>query len=180
MVREVLFVGLFERIGAWRAEKPAPLSVSDEPGVVLAPVTGSVVALDQVGDPVFSQGILGIGFGVRPEGAVAYAPVSGIVAAEVKTRHALLIKADDGAEVLLHVGVDTVCLKGEGLRLLVHKGDRVRAGDPVIAFDRALIAARGLSDTVIVTVTNADQVPGLELACDGRVRAGSVAMRSAV
>lgn len=172
-------MGLFDKIGALRAEKPAPLSVPDDPGLVRAPVSGRVIPLASVEDPVFSQGILGMGLGVAPEGGVAFSPVSGVVAAEVKTRHALLIKADDGAEVLLHVGIDTVCLKGEGLRLLARKGERVRAGQPVISFDRSVIASRGLSDTVIVTVTNADQLPGLELVCGERVEAGGVIMRVA-
>ena len=124
-------MGLLHTLETLVAEKPEALRIAEDPQSVYAPVSGGVIALEQLPDPVFSQGMLGFGAGVAPEGDVAYAPVSGVVTAEVKTRHALLIKAECGAEVLLHVGLDSVALRGAGMRQLVRKGDTVRAGEPI-------------------------------------------------
>lgn len=157
-----------------------PVPTPEDPQAVLAPVTGRLVALDEVADPAFAQGMLGRGVGIRAEGDVAYAPVSGVVAADVKTKHALLFRADNGAEVLLHVGLDSVTLRGAGFRTFVRKGERVSAGAPVMSFDRALMAERGLDDTVMLTVTNADDFSAVEsVRAEGKVDAGSVVMRCA-
>ncbi len=170
-------MGLLDKIGGLRRAVPA-VSVDEAPGRAYAPVTGEVVPLAQVSDPVFSQGMLGVGLGILPEGDVAYAPVSGVVTADVKTRHALLIRADDGAEVLLHVGIDSVALRGEGFRYLAEKGDEVRAGQPLISFDRALMAGRGLDQTVVVTVSNSDAFEPVEVAAgEKRVVAGEAVLR---
>ena len=155
-------MGLLEKIGGLRRAVPDALDVAAAPGVAYAPVSGTVVPLDQVSDPAFAQGMLGAGLGIAPEGDVAYAPVSGVVTADVKTRHALLIRTTEGAEVLLHVGLDSVALRGEGFRCLAEKGDEVCAGQPLIVFDRALIAARGLDPTVMVTVSNSDAFAPVE------------------
>ena len=179
-------VGLLDILGAARAKKPEALDAPDDPEVICAPVSGRVVPLAEVGDPAFSQGMLGCGVGIEgtePEGqaggSVAFSPVSGTVVADVKTKHALLIKAESGAEVLLHVGVDSVALRGRGFRLFVSKGDRVRAGEPVIAFDRTLLRERGLDDTVIVTVTNPEAFDEVEPVCEqGVVPAGGVVLRA--
>lgn len=178
-------MGLLQAIGAGRAAKPSPVRASDDPGVVSAPVSGRVVSLERVGDPVFAQGMLGTGVGIRPCGeadgpAVAFSPVSGTVMADVKTRHALLVRTESGAEVLLHVGVDSVRLCGRGFRLFVGKGDQVRAGDPAISFDRGLLADSGIDDTVIVTVTNSDAFSRVSSAADDTlVAAGSALLRTA-
>lgn len=172
-------MGLLDILGAVRPKKPAALQATDDPESVCAPVSGRVVALEDVPDPAFSQGMLGRGVGIRGTGDVAFSPVSGTVAADVKTGHALLIRAEGGAEVLLHVGIDSVSLGGRGFRLFVSKGDRVRAGEPVIAFDRALLAERGLDDTVIVTVTNSDAFSRVEpVGVGDEVSAGSVVLRA--
>ena len=170
-------MGLLHTFETLVAEKPEALRIAEDPQAVYAPVSGSVIALEQLPDPVFSQGMLGFGAGVAPEGDVAYAPVSGVVTAEVKTRHALLIKAECGAEVLLHVGLDSVALRGAGMRQLVRKGDTVRAGEPVLCFDRALMRERGLNDTVVVTVSNPEAFGEVLLACGPEVRAGAPLLR---
>ena len=182
-------MGLFDKLGRVRLPLPVaaarrrPESViqgeETDPEAIHAPVSGKVVALDEVGDPAFSQGMLGCGVGVRPSGDVAFAPVSGTVMADVKTKHALLIKGENGAEVLLHVGLDSVDLHGDGFSLFVRKGDHVRAGEPVIAFDRDLMAERGLDDTVLLTVTNPERFSRVEPVCQGgEVAAGAVVMRA--
>lgn len=177
-------VGLFEKLGLSILDRsePAiePVPTPEDPQAVLAPVTGRLVALGDVSDPAFSQGMLGTGVGIKPEGNVAFSPVTGTVVAEVKSAHALLIKAQSGAEVLLHVGLDSVALHGAGFRQLVRKGDEVRAGVPVLRFDRDLMAERGLDDTVVVTVTNPEAFERVEPACAGdEVKAGAVVLCTA-
>ena len=148
------------------------MAASQAPDTICAPLTGSLVQLKDVADPVFSQGMLGPGLGISGEGDVAYAPVSGTVTATTSTSHAIALKADDGAEVLLHVGVDTVNLRGRGFRLYAGKGERVCAGEALISFDGDLIRTSGLDDTVIVTVTNPEEFGGVGRACGPTVRAG--------
>ena len=175
-------MGLLDKLsrtlpGARRVPEAVP--APQDPEAILAPVTGQVVALDAVPDPAFSQGMLGCGLGIRAQEDVAFSPVSGTVVADVKTKHALLIQAENGAEVLLHVGLDSVRLRGAGFRAFVRKGDRVRAGQPVMSFDRALMSERGLDDTVVVTVTNADAFASVRVVCDSdvEVSAGSELIR---
>lgn len=181
-VERLVLVGLLDKLSPLlRTAVPEPVRVSEgDPQAICAPVSGQVVALEEVGDPAFSQGMLGRGFGIVTEGDVAFSPVSGTVMADVKTGHALLIRADSGAEVLLHVGLDSVRLNGSGFRTFAHKGDHVRAGQPLIAFDRRLMAERGLDDTVLVTVTNAEDLSCVEerTASGGKVAAGAVVMRA--
>ena len=183
-VVERRYVGLFKKLGlslldrSESAIKPVP--TPEDPQAVLAPVTGQLVALSDVSDPAFSQGMLGLGVGIKPEDDVAFSPVTGTVVAEVKSKHALLIKAENGAEVLLHVGLDSVALRGAGFKQLVKKGDEVRAGVPVLRFDRNLMAEKGLDDTVVVTVTNPEAFERVEPACAGNeVVAGAVVLRTA-
>ena len=175
-------MGLFEKLGisvaARSGKTPEPVPAPEDPQAILAPVSGHVIELERVSDPAFSQGMLGRGLGIKAEGDVAYAPVTGTVVADVKTKHALLIKSQSGAEVLLHVGLDSVTLRGAGFQPFVRKGDEVVAGTPVMRFDRSLMAEHGLDDTVVVTVTNPEAFSSVESVCsEGEVSAGSVVLR---
>ncbi len=152
--------------------RPDAVVAEERDDAICAPVSGRVVALSKVSDPVFAQGMLGEGLAIVPRGEVAYAPASGVVTAVVGSRHAVAIKTDGGAEVLLHVGVDTVGLKGRGFHTYVGKGDRVQAGEALIAFDAELIHDCGLDDTVIVTVTNPEECGHVVPACESYVVAG--------
>ena len=172
-------MGLFDRFSPAGGNLPGSVAATQAPDTICAPLSGSLVALEDVGDPVFSQGMLGPGLGISGEGSVAYAPVSGTVTATTSTGHAVALKADDGAEVLLHVGVDTVALHGRGFKTLVKKGDHVCAGDPLIMFDRELIRERGLDDTVIVTVTNPDEMGGVSPVAGADVAAGEALLTMA-
>lgn len=173
-------VSLFENNGTVRASKPeTPVGFHDN-HAIYAPVSGRVVALDQVKDPAFAQGMLGKGLGFEANQNVVLSPVTGTVVADVKTKHALLIKDEAGAEVLVHVGVDTVSLHGNGFTTFVGKGDHVKAGQPVIKFDQKLISERGLDNTVIVTVTNSEAFAEVKPVVDAPVvEAGSVVLRAA-
>ena len=111
---------------------------------VLAPVSGTAVPVDQVPDRVFSEKVLGDGAAIRPADGRICSPVSGTVTSVAETRHAYGFRSEDGLEVLVHVGLDTVALQGEGFQVHVREGDTVKAGDPVAAVDLDLLAARGI------------------------------------
>ena len=127
-------------------------SLQDE--TILAPVAGEVVALADVNDPVFSSGAMGQGLAIKPSEGVVYAPADAEVTIAFATGHAYGLKTANGAEILIHVGIDTVSMNGEGFNHTVAQGDKVKAGDVLGTFDSAKIAAAGLEDTTMVIVTN--------------------------
>lgn len=154
-------------------EVPSGVAAINQPNVVCAPATGRVRSLADLPDAVFAQGMLGWGLAVVATDGVVYAPVSGVVTADVKTRHALLIHSANGADVLLHVGLDSVRLQGQGFTDFVHKGDEVAVGDPVIKFDLELLHERGLDASVVVTVSNPEVFGAMHCACGNTVEAGA-------
>lgn len=128
---------------------------------ILSPVAGRLVNLEATGDPVFASRALGEGVGVVPEttGETAVlAPVSGTLKTVARTGHAFGIKTDDGIEVLVHIGIDTVDMDGEGFAVVVAKGDRIAAGEPLATVDFGKVAAAGHSVVVVVTVVNAAEL----------------------
>ena len=127
-----------------------------------APVAGRVVSLDDVEDKVFSSRTLGEGVGVVPAEGRFVSPVSGTVATITKTAHAYGIKSDSGVEVLVHIGIDTVRMKGEGFTGRVEKGQRVEAGDLLAEVDLDAVRAAGFDTTTLVTVTNTKAIRNAE------------------
>lgn len=128
---------------------------------ILSPVAGRLMNLEATGDPVFASRALGEGVGVVPEttGETAVlAPVSGTLKTVARTGHAFGIKTDDGIEVLVHVGIDTVNMDGEGFVVAVGKGERIAAGEPLATVDFGKVAAAGHSVVVVVTVVNAAEL----------------------
>jgi len=130
-------------------------------GVVLQPVKGNVIPYDQIPDDTFASGVLGVGVGVQPTDEVVVAPFDGEISSVADSKHAVGVAAND-MELLIHVGVDTVAMNGDGFDCLVKEGDQVKAGQPLIRFDRAKIKAAGYSDTVAVLLTNSDDLDGVE------------------
>lgn len=124
---------------------------------VSSPLDGTVVPLDKVPDPVFAGGVMGPGVAIEPTGDTVYAPGVGVVAAAQPTGHAFGLQLDNGAEILIHVGIDTVNLKGEGFDVKVKNGDRIEAGTPLVTFDRAVIEKAGYPLITPVIVLNADE-----------------------
>lgn len=119
------------------------------------PVEGEVIELSQVNDPVFSQGTMGPGFAVTPTGTTVTAPVDGELFMLFPTAHAFAVRTAEGAELLVHVGVDTVNLKGAGFTAKASQGDTVRAGQPIVEFDPSVAANPSVvSMDVIVVLTN--------------------------
>ena len=130
-------------------------------GVVLQPVEGTVIAREDIPDDTFASGVLGDGVGIQPTGEVVVAPFDGTISSVAESQHAVGIEAN-GMEMLIHVGVDTVQMNGDGFTCLVKEGDAVKAGQPLIRFSREKIKAAGYSDTVAVLLTNSDDLEGVE------------------
>lgn len=125
---------------------------------VYCPVKGKVIALIQVADPVFSSGTMGPGVGIEPANGKLYAPVDGTVAMVFPTGHAIGLKTRDGMEILIHIGIDTVSLKGDGFKVKTAVDQEVRAGDLLIEFDLKKIEKAGCLPTTMVLVSNADAI----------------------
>ena len=116
--------------------------------------TGDVIALKEVNDGVFSAGIMGEGFAIIPENETIYAPADATVSLLMQeSRHACGLKLANGAEILLHIGIDTVAMKGDGFEYLVKEGQKVSAGTPLIKFDKKKISEAGYVDTIICVIT---------------------------
>ena len=154
-------------------EEVAPAALQNE--TLVTPIVGDVVALADVNDPVFSSGAMGQGIAVKPSQGVVYAPADAEVSIAFATGHAFGLKTTNGAEVLIHVGIDTVTMNGEGFEQKVAQGDKVKAGDVLGTFDSNKIAAAGLDDTTMVIVTNT-----ADYASVAPVATGSVAKGDAV
>ena len=146
--------------------------VSPSEGVIQTPIVGDVVALSNVNDPVFSSGAMGQGIAVKPSQDVVYAPADAEVTIVFPTGHAYGLRTANGAEILIHVGIDTVSMNGEGFNQKVNQGDKVKAGDVLGTFDSAKIAAAGLDNTTMVIVTNTADFASVNPVASGSVAKG--------
>ncbi len=134
------------------AKTEAPVTATTT--VVNAPVAGHVISLDETGDPVFASRALGEGVGIQPADSEVVAPVSGVLQTVAETGHAFGIKTDDGVEVLVHVGIDTVKMNGEGFNVKVKANEHVNAGDTLVVVDFDKVKEAGYSTTTLMTVLN--------------------------
>ena len=130
-------------------------------GTVLQPVKGNVIAREDIPDGTFASGVLGDGVGIEPTDEVVVAPFDGTVSSVAESRHAVGLESG-GMELLIHVGVDTVNMNGDGFTCLVAADEAVKAGQPLIRFSREKIKAAGYSDTVAVLLTNSEDLEGVE------------------
>lgn len=137
-----------------------------------SPLNGTVVDLAAVSDPVFSSGAMGQGLAIKPEGKALYSPVDGKVAIVFETGHAYAITSSQGAEVLLHIGIDTVSMAGYGFESLVAVGQAVKKGDLLGHFDPSKIAEAGLDDTTMMIVTNSADYQSVDILAQGHVLIG--------
>ncbi len=142
-------------------EAPAVSVIRCAAGKVLQPVKGKVIAREDIPDATFASGVLGDGVGIEPEDELVVSPFDGTISSVADSQHAVGIESN-GMEMLIHVGVDTVNMQGDGFTCLVKEGDAVKAGQPLIRFDRSKIKAAGYSDTVAVLLTNSDDLEGVE------------------
>lgn len=139
-------------VAATKTEAPAAAAATTT--VVNAPVAGHVISLDETGDPVFASRALGEGVGIQPADSTVVAPVSGVLQTVAETGHAFGIKTDDGVEVLVHVGIDTVKMNGEGFDVKVKANEHVNVGDNLVVVDFDKVKEAGYSTTTLMTVLN--------------------------
>ena len=172
-----------EQQEAPKAEAAAPAEaapkaelVAGQEVVLTAPLNGTVVALEDVPDPVFSSGAVGKGAGIEPSDGASIkvvAPADGSVVVAPSSGHAYGLALDNGLEILIHVGIDTVNLKGKGFDVKVAKGDRVKAGQTLVVVDRAVIEEAGYKLVTPVLVTNYMNFAEVEVIADGSIKAGT-------
>ena len=153
-------------------ETTGNIPVAPQNETIQTPIVGDVVSLENVNDPVFSSGAMGQGIAVKPSQGVVYAPADAEVSIAFATGHAYGLKTVNGAEILIHVGIDTVTMNGEGFEQKVAQGDKVKAGDVLGTFDSNKIAAAGLDDTTMVIVTNTADYASVTPVASGSVVKG--------
>ena len=164
-------MGFFDKLFG-RKHDAAP-KFAGEKMTVMAPIDGTVIPLEQIPDETFATAILGPGCGIEPTGDTVYAPFDGTITQVASTLHAIGITSDDGIELLIHLGMDTIALRGSSFTPLVREGQAVKAGTPLLNVDLDAIRAAGLSTESAVIVTNADDLPKLHIIAGGIVSTGT-------
>jgi PTS system glucose-specific IIA component len=140
---------------------------------MMSPISGTAVDLSAVPDPVFSEKMMGDGIAIQPDEGVVVSPVDGEIMQVFPTKHAVGIRAKNGAEILIHIGLETVSLKGEGFETHVKQGDAVAAGDKLVTFDMTVISEKAKSSVTPVIITNTDQAASLKKLAEGKVERGT-------
>lgn len=139
---------------------------------IYAPIDGELVQLEEVPDPVFSEKMMGDGVALKPANGTVVSPVKGEVIQVFPTKHAVGIRAENGAEILIHIGLETVHLKGEGFTAHVQEGDTINIGDKLIHFDFDIIQEKASSTISPVLITNTDDMREITAGDKHTVRAG--------
>lgn len=156
-----------------KTTKPQEIAVSEKEyndDTVYAPLEGKVVALTDVPDATFAEGILGLGAAIEPAVGEVIAPADGEVSSIFDTHHAVGLTLDNGMELLIHVGINTVALNGDGFIAHVGEGDRVKRGQPLISFDKDFIVSKGYSIITPVIVSNADDYKEIRITDNAEVK----------
>ena len=148
-------------------------------GVIYAPIKGKSVELKEVSDPVFAEGIMGKGVAIIPEEGVVYAPVDGAISALFETKHAIGITSDDGIEILIHVGIDTVKLGGNHFTAFIQKDQKVKKGDKLLEFDMNAIKREGYEIITPVLIANTADYAEVLGITDKDVKVGDALIKSA-
>ncbi len=174
-------MGLFDKFKKKTAPAapaaPSAVAAEEAADVLCAPVSGRVIKMTDVPDPVFAGEVVGKGCAIWPDDEIVYAPISGSVT--VTMGHAIGITADNGVEALVHIGVDTVDMNGKGFTGFVNQGDTVKAGQPVIKMTRADIEAAGHPDCVVLAVSNTAEFADVQLTAEpeSTVAAGAAVVK---
>ena len=156
-----------------KSAAPAAPAEPTFPMMLAADAKGAFVPMENIPDEVFAQGILGTCCGIDPSEGKVFAPAGGEITQAPDSGHALGIMADGGVEILIHVGVDTVEMKGDGFSPKVKVGDKVKKGDLLLEMDLDKIAAAGHPAVVITVVTNTDDFKDVEVVASGDVEPGA-------
>ena len=141
---------------------------------IAAPLTGKVIPVTEVPDPVFAEKVLGDGIAVDPTEGTVYSPVDGTIFQIAHTFHAMGIESDAGLEILVHLGIDTVKLEGKGFQSFVEVGQKVKKGDKIMEMDIGFIREQGLSPMSPCIITNLDAIKSMT-ACPGPAEGGRTA-----
>ena len=147
-------MGLFDKL----LKKEQAIEVKTEKNTLYLPIEGEVISLEEIGDGVFSAEVLGKGCGIKPTEETVYAPANGTVSSVAGTKHAIGIMTEDGIELLIHVGMDTVDMNGSGFEVLVKPDQKVKCGQPLLKFSMSKIKAAGHPTTTAFVVTNTDDL----------------------
>ena len=139
---------------------------------ITAPLTGSIVQLEEVPDPVFSQKMLGDGIAILPSDGIVVAPFEGEIVQVFPTKHAIGLRGKSGIEVLIHIGLETVALNGEGFETFIKQGDKVSKGDKLVKFDMDYINENASSLVTPITITNGEVVDTFTISEESAVVAG--------
>lgn len=147
-------MGLFDKL----LGKEQAIEITTEKNTLYLPIEGEVISLEAIDDGVFSAEVLGKGCGIKPAEEKVYAPANGKITTVAETKHAVGLMTDDGIEVLIHVGMDTVDMNGDGFEVLVKPDQKVKCGQPLIKFSMDKIKAAGHPTTTAFVVTNSDDL----------------------
>ncbi|MFR2265590.1 MAG: beta-glucoside-specific PTS transporter subunit IIABC [Clostridium sp.] len=139
---------------------------------IKSPISGKVIELEKVNDPVFSSGAMGKGVAIEPIDNKVYAPFDGVIEFIADTKHAIGLLSDDGVEVLIHVGMDTVKMNGKGFDVKTKVNSKVKAGDLLLEFDKSVIEKEGYSLITPIVITNADNYEDKQLNINKEVESG--------
>ncbi|MGI6212670.1 MAG: glucose PTS transporter subunit IIA [Anaerovoracaceae bacterium] len=153
--------------GKKEAVKPLPVIMKTGAGEIIAPVSGKVIPQEQIPDDLFATDTLGLGVGIEPDAELITAPFDGTISSVAESKHAIGITGPGDMELLIHVGVDTVEMNGEGFEPAVEEGEEVEKGQPLLHFDRAKIKEAGHPDVVVVLLTNSDDFDDLTVNSEG-------------
>ena len=150
-------MGLFDKLKKLVSDDSANADAIE----IIAPLSGDIVNIEDVPDVVFAEKIVGDGIAIKPTGDKMVAPVNGTIGKIFETNHAFSIESDDGVELFVHFGIDTVELKGEGFTRVAEEGQSVKAGDTIITFDLALLEEKAKSTLTPVVISNMDEIKEL-------------------
>jgi PTS system glucose-specific IIA component len=150
-------MGLFDKLKKLVSDDNADAGAID----IIAPLTGDIVNIEDVPDVVFAEKIVGDGIAIKPSGDKIVAPVNGTIGKIFETNHAFSIESDEGIELFVHFGIDTVELKGEGFTRIAEEGQAVKVGDTVIEFDLAFLQENAKSTLTPVVISNMDEIKEL-------------------
>lgn len=150
-------MGLFDKLKKLVSDDSNNASLIE----IIAPLSGEIVNIEDVPDVVFAEKIVGDGIAIRPTGNKMVAPVNGTIGKIFETNHAFSIESEDGIEMFVHFGIDTVELKGEGFTRVAHEGQAVKVGDTIIEFDLAFLEEKAKSTLTPVVISNMDEIKTL-------------------
>ena len=150
-------MGLFDKLKSLVSEEKKGSGTID----IVAPLSGEIVNIEDVPDVVFAEKIVGDGIAIKPAGHKIVAPVDGTIDKIFETNHAFSIESDNGIELFVHFGIDTVELKGEGFKRIAEEGQQVKVGDTVLEFDLAVLEEKAKSVLTPVVISNMDEIQGL-------------------